>query len=152
YYWAQIYLKQLTSGDVYHKLEPTVSICFTEGTLFPNTAEWHQAFRLQDAATRIILTNRLATHLIEVPKFTRALEELATPLEAWCWFLRHAGTLDKEHLPVQLVSSPPMARALEVLTMMSQSEIERERYEARLKHRRDQAMLLDDAKETGLQE
>src|SRR5262249_65847 len=72
----------------------------------------------------------LAIHLVELPKFSLSLEELKTPLEAWCWFLRHAASLDNEHLPVQL-NLIPIQRAVEVLTMLTEDHVERRRYEER---------------------
>jgi len=43
-------------------------------------------------------------------------------------------------------------RAMEVLQMLTQSELERERYQARLKFQRDQYSYLKDAREEGLEQ
>lgn len=48
--------------------------------------------------------------------------------------------------------SSPVERALEELWMMSQSQIERERYEARLKWQRDVSTALAEARHDGLTE
>jgi flagellar biosynthesis/type III secretory pathway protein FliH len=55
--------------------------------------------------------------------------------------LRHAQTLDTAALPAPL-SSPPIRQALEELQMLSQNDLERERYEARLKAQFDAISLI----------
>jgi hypothetical protein len=69
----------------------------------------------------------------------------------WCYFPRHGESLDTAGLPGPL-NIPPIQRALEVLSVLTQSEIERERYEARLKGLRDQSASLIGAKEEGRKE
>jgi predicted transposase/invertase (TIGR01784 family) len=85
-------------------------------------------------------------HILELPKFTNAAEELTNPLEAWLYFLRHAANLDSEQLPATL-QAPEIQRAMGELTMLTQSELERERYEAREKHQRDERSRLRAARE-----
>jgi hypothetical protein len=86
----------------------------------------------------VVLTDDPAIHFIELPKFSLGPEELTTPLQVWCYFLRHGEELDTTALPKTL-DIPPVRRALEVLTIMSQNELEREIYEGRIKARRDRA-------------
>src|SRR5438552_3938716 len=78
--------------------------------------------------------------MLELPKFTRSAEELATPLDAWLYFLRHAERLDGVALPAALRIAE-IERAMEILNMITQSDLERERYEARLKIERDRKSL-----------
>jgi len=78
--------------------------------------------------------------MLELPKFTRSAEELASPLDTWLYFLRYAETLDTDALPAGL-RVPEIERAMEVLQMVTQSDLERERYEARVKLERDRKSL-----------
>lgn len=75
-----------------------------------------------------------------------AAEELSSDLDRWCYFFRHGADLDLERLPPSL-DVPPIRRALEVLTVFTQDEREREAYEASLKFQRDQNSLLAEAAE-----
>jgi hypothetical protein len=50
---------------------------------------------------------------------------------------------------VVLLATTPVRRAMEVLQMMTQSEIEQERYQARLRFQRDQHSNLMAAREEG---
>ena len=74
----------------------------------------------------------LAFHILELPKFKKKPEELSNGPDIWLYFLRHAEKMDAEALPVSL-EQPLVKRALEDLRMLTQQDIERERYEARAK-------------------
>src|SRR5437763_1462364 len=108
--------------------------------LFSKVPTYHLSFQLQERVHQVVFTYDLALHMLELPKFTRSAEELATPLDAWLYFLRHAEGLDNAALPPGL-RIPEIERAMEVLTMITQSDLERERYEARLKLERDHKMF-----------
>jgi predicted transposase/invertase (TIGR01784 family) len=76
-------------------------------------------------------------HILELPKFTKTIEELESGLDAWLYFLRNGEMMETGALPAAL-REPSIVRAVEELTMLTQTEIERERYEARLKAQLDQ--------------
>ncbi len=63
---------------------------------------------------------------LELPKFTKGLDELKTGLDVWLYFLRHGKTIDETALSAVL-ARPIIVRAIEVLKMITQSEIEREK-------------------------
>src|SRR5207249_2143273 len=96
----------------------------------------HGIFELRERQAGVLFSDQLALHVFELPKFTKRLTELVTPLDRWLYFLRHGAELDPGRLPVEL-RAPEMARAVGELQMISQSALERERYEARLKVQRD---------------
>ena len=148
YYWAKVYVSQLVEGSDYRDLQPTISIAFVNSRLFPDSEGYHHCFTLFDQADETVLTDHLEIHLIELPKCTLTAEQLTTPLEVWCYFLRHGESLDTASLP-ETLNIPPIQRALEVLNMMTQSELERERYEARLKGMRDQSSSRFGEREMG---
>jgi predicted transposase/invertase (TIGR01784 family) len=151
YYWAKVYTQQLEEGSDYGDLHPTISICFLNGQLFPKRSEYHHRFILTDLATGEVLTDHLVMHFVELPKFTLTAEQLKTPLEVWCYFLRHGESLDPSNLPATL-DVPLIHRALEILNMLTQSDPERERYEARLKGLRDLSVSLAGERQEGRKE
>ena len=71
-----------------------------------------------------------------MPKFRRKLEWLQEPLDYWLYFFQNGQELDADALPLQL-TRPEICQAMEVLKVFSQSDIERDRYENRLKALRD---------------
>jgi len=136
YYWAKLYGGQLQAGEEYETLEPVVSICFLDGLLFPETGEFHLPFRLWDPHTQLTFTDHLAIHLFQLPNFTKSAEQLSNPLDLWLYFLNNGERLDPNNLPDQLRITE-VEEAMSVLKGLTQEELERERYEAREKARRD---------------
>jgi predicted transposase/invertase (TIGR01784 family) len=151
YYWARLHQQQLHEGEAYAQLRPTISICFVNHIVFKQVPAYHLRFSLQEPVHQVVFTEDLALHMLELPKFARSADELATPLDAWLYFLRYAEGLDTVALPPAL-RVPEIKRAMEVLTMLTQSDLERERYEARVKLERDRISNLLSARKEGLQE
>ncbi len=72
-------------------------------------------------------------------------------LDLWLYFLRYAEKIDAAALPVVL-NQPSIALAAKELSMLTQTEIERERYESRQKAQRDHISFLNAARRQGLEE
>jgi predicted transposase/invertase (TIGR01784 family) len=149
YYWAKLHREHLGEGEDYAALRPTVTIVFVNEKLFPAVPNWHSVFELRERETGVIFSDQLQLHVLEIPKFSLTADELRTPLEQWMYFLKHGAELDPDHLP-QALRGPDYQQALEEMKQMTQSELERERYESRLKAQRDLAALLQDARSEGL--
>ena len=143
YYWARLHQGQLQKGQNYRRLRPTISICFVNTPLFPEVAAYHLVFELREREHPLRFTDDLAVHLLELSKFTKSAEELAAPLDVWLYFLRHGPQLDTEALPAALAAVEEVRRAMGELQMIAQSDLERERYEARLKMQRDISTALE---------
>ena len=149
YYLAKLHQLQMHEGDEFHELTASYSISFLDHVMYPDRPRWHWAFELRDVAEpEVLFSDQLAVHVVELPKFNRAAQSLATPCERWCYFLRHGEELDTDNLPASLQVAP-IKKAMEVLRMLTQSDLERERYEARLKFRRDQNAIVHDAEMRG---
>ncbi|MFO7902178.1 MAG: PD-(D/E)XK nuclease family transposase [Pirellulaceae bacterium] len=65
------------------------------------------------------------------------LELLREPLDFWLYFFQNAEGLDADPLPGPL-ARPEIREAMEVLKVFTESDVERNRYENRLKALRDQ--------------
>jgi hypothetical protein len=79
----------------------------------------------------------LVIHVIEIPKFNKTLAELETALDFWLYFLKNGAGLDADALPGELEQQPGLRKAMGVLKMLAQNDMERELYEGRLKAKRD---------------
>ncbi len=150
YYGTRLHQQQLHEGHDYGELKPTISISFLNYTLFPDVpADYHLRFRLLEERKHFPLTDNLEFHLLELQKFTKATDELTSDLDIWLYFLRHAATMDTDALPAALQQHPLVPRAVKELTMITQSDIERERYEARRKAQLDHNTGLKEAQQKG---
>src|SRR5262249_28318712 len=142
YYWAQLYGEQLREGDDYDELRTTYSISFVDGVFFPQVPDYHLDFQLRSSRhPQLVFSAQQSMHLLELKKFQKTAADLTDPLDVWCYFLVHGEELDSDNLPAALQKSP-VRRALEVLNVLSQSDLERERYQARLKEQRDRRMYV----------
>ena len=136
YYWARSYADQLSAGEDYTRLRRTISICFVNGVVFPDWAEYHTCFRLLDPSGELCLTEDLEIHMIELPKFGKTLAELEKDLDFWLYFLKNGEELDADALPAEL-ERWEIRKAMGVLKMLAQSDMERALYDGRLKAKRD---------------
>lgn len=136
YYWSKLYQQQLREGDDYVILRPTISISFLNHVLFPQATDHHLRFHLLEDRHHFAMSEDIEFHVLELPKFTKTLTELSSGLDVWLYFLRFAEKIDAAALPAAL-QQPSILRAVEELKMLTQTDIERERYEARLKTQLD---------------
>ena len=136
YYWARLYAGQLGEGEDYSKLNPTISVLLLDDVLFPEATGAHHRFRLRDDLQGMVFSSQIEFHVLELPKFNKGLADLGDDLEKWLFFLRHAAALDMDHWPAELSDAPWLLAGKE-LVMLSQTEIERENYEARRKGQLD---------------
>lgn len=149
YYWAKAHTNQLVSGEAFEELRTTISVLILNEVMFKDLAGPHQRFRLWDETHQSRFSDQMDVHLLELPKFHESLSELNSPLDAWLYFLQHVAELELEDWPEQL--SPPLHRAAKELEMLSLSEIERLKYEARLNGKRDYDSALFGAKQDGIE-
>lgn len=108
------------------------------------------ASELRERRHQTLFTDQMAVHILELTKFHKAADELASSLDCWLYFLRHATTLDMDSLPESL-DKPEIRWAFGDLMMMSQSELERERYESYLKKQRDVYTAMAEKFDEGLE-
>ncbi len=148
YYATKLHQQQLHEGEDYVELQPTVSISFLNHVLFPDVADHHLHFGVLEKTHHFAFNQDLEFHILELPKFRKMPDELRNGLDIWLYFLRHAEKMDAEALPVSL-EQPLVKRALEDLKMLTQQDIERERYEARRKAQLDHNSSLNAAKQEG---
>lgn len=151
YYAAKSFSQQLAQGDDYTELRPVIVICFLNDVLFPLTDDYHGCYELREATSHALFSRHWQIHLVELPKFHRLVEQIEGDIERWTYFLQHGEELEAADLPPTL-SIPEIAQAAGTLTMISQTENERELYEARLKFQRDESARLKHARSEGLAE
>jgi predicted transposase/invertase (TIGR01784 family) len=150
YYWAGLHLQQLGTGEPYSCVNPTVSVCFTNFVMFEGFGDYYQVFELRNRQGKLLFSSDIMLITLELPKFVLEAPELATPLDCWLYFLRKAERLDPGTLQT-LLNRPQIRMAMEALEMLSQDDLERERYLARVRVLRDEKSRLHSAREEGLE-
>ena len=139
YYVASSYADQLSKGESYQKLVPSISICVLSRALFPEPALLHLDFRLRDSAANLTLTDHLQVHLLQLKHLQVTAETVynATPAEQWAYFLKNAETLTLEDVR-RSFPDRVFHEAIGVLQMISKTEEQMLVYNARLKEQRDE--------------
>ncbi len=152
FYTAETYVRRLQQGQNYTDLRPSISICVLAGALIRQPAKLHLDFRLREETLPITLTNDLQIHFLQLNHLQVTAETLytATPIERWCWFLRHAQELTTEQIS-QLLPDQEFTEAARVLEMISQTPEQLYEYNARVKAQRDEEARIIYAQQQGIE-
>ena len=116
FYGCELVAGQLKAGDEYRQLCPVYSIWLLAGTLWPETAQLHHAFRLADKDSGRVLDGTLEIHTVELPKYNLSEQDLssADELDCWLFWLLHAHEYEPEAL-AKLLPQPAIRQATETL-------------------------------------
>jgi predicted transposase/invertase (TIGR01784 family) len=93
---AKQYSTQLQRGEAYKLLNPVIAITFTDFILFdqPELQQRYQtSYRLLEKEHYIEYSGDIELLFIELPKFTKTIEEISEIKEQWIYFVKHAGEL-----------------------------------------------------------
>ncbi len=134
FYWSKVYGAGIQKGMKYSGLSRVYSITFLNASLFKNTEDFHTTFLLLDKKTgKILLTDHLEMHILELEKVGKHLSRLETNLESWAYFFREVHNLTEEPLQELRSINPMIEKAIEELEYLSQDDKTRQLYEEQLK-------------------
>ncbi|MEQ9666978.1 Rpn family recombination-promoting nuclease/putative transposase [Coleofasciculus sp. G2-EDA-02] len=123
---AKAYSIQLQPGADYTILSPVIALTITDFEMFEHLNQVISNFILKE---KRLLTdspiNDLKLVFVELPKFSKSLEELETLTEQWIYFIKTARTL--ETIPESMAQVPEIRKAFEVA---NQANLTREELEA----------------------
>ena len=138
YNLCKTYGNQLKSGQGYFDLNPVIALTITDFKLFPSTEKVISCFCFQEKEERFAYQeNELAMVFVELPKFTKQLEELESVIDKWIYFIKEAPSL--EIIPDNLREIPQLEKALTIANQAGLSVSELEKL-------RKQEMVLEDTR------
>jgi predicted transposase/invertase (TIGR01784 family) len=142
YYAAKAYSRQLNQGEEYEQLKEIIFLAITDFVMFPDKKEYKSDHVTLDKKTHSHNLQDFHCTFLELPKFTKTIEELESVVEKWAYFFKHAeGTKEKEVGKI-VGKDPVIERAYEELNRFSWSEIEFNTYEQEEKRERDAQAIL----------
>jgi predicted transposase/invertase (TIGR01784 family) len=152
YYVAATYAGQLTEGQDYPTLRPSISICVLAQPMFFLPPALHLDFRMRERSTNLVLTDDLQIHLLQLNFLQVDAETVynASPVERWAWFLRNAESLTTADVR-RLFPDEEFTEAAGVLEMIAKTPEQLFAYNARLKSQRDEAARILFARQEGEQ-
>jgi len=124
---CKAYVGQIPIGSDYPKLNQVIAITITDFTLFADFEHYLSCHEFRETITNNHYLDEIRHYFIELPKFKKTEAELETPIEKWCYFLKHAGHL--EMVPEKL-NDEPFRKAFEMASRANMTKEEWEEYDA----------------------
>jgi predicted transposase/invertase (TIGR01784 family) len=98
YYWSQMYLTGILSGEDYAELRPAITINILAFNILPQ-AEPHAMYSIYNAKTGDRLNRDMELHFLEIPKFTHKPVREMTKMERWlAYFANKLNEQEREEL------------------------------------------------------
>ena len=148
YYAAKTYCAHFGKGGKYKDLKRVVFLAITDYTMFPNKSEYKSDHVILDTNTHENDLKDFSFTFVELPKFTKTLEELNTIEDRWYFFLKHAD--ESANIQEILSKHPEIKEAYEVLDRSHWSEADLFWYEKSFLDTADLFGALDAAKSDGV--
>ncbi len=92
YYTSQSYAGQIDQGTSYSKLMPVYFIGILEFEI-GNNFNYFSRHKVLDVETNEQVIQDVEFNFIELPKFTKSLEQLQTNIDQWTYFIKNAENL-----------------------------------------------------------
>jgi len=148
---AKAYSIQLEPGEDYTLLNPVIALTLTDFEMFENLPQVISNFVLKE---KTVLTdypiNDLELVFVELPKFTKALDELETLADKWIYFIKSARGL--ETIPETMGQVPEIRKAFEVANQANLTREELEALEQREIYIHDQRNAIRFALRQGMEQ
>jgi predicted transposase/invertase (TIGR01784 family) len=143
---AKQYANQLQRGEDYHLLNPVIALTIVDFELFDDIPSHLSRFQLIEKETLVKYTDDVELVFIELPKFTKTEQELATIEDKWIYFIKNAGKLTT--IP-QSLNEPCIMDAFERINEAAMTEEELELQQKRHAFIQIQRTGLELAEEKG---
>lgn len=140
YTWADIYSKQLKSGDEYPKLKPTYSIWLLGENLIQDKddLDYAHVYQLRDGRGKTLI-NHGGIWLLELKKF--AAQRIENNQQRWLQFFKEGDQFDDETNLPYWMDIPEMRQAMSTLSRFSEKERDYHTYQARENYLRQQRTI-----------
>ena len=127
---AKAYSIQLDSGEDYTLLNPVIALTITDFEMFPTLDKVISRFVLKEKDFLVdYLIYDIELVFVELPKFTKELQELESLTDKWIYFLKSARKL--ESVPETMGNVPEIQKAFEVANQANLTREELEDLEKR---------------------
>jgi predicted transposase/invertase (TIGR01784 family) len=149
YYAAKAYTNQMNNGDLYQNLKQVIFVAITDFVMFPEKPGYKSDHVILDKGSYAHDLKDFSFTFLELPKFTKTIDELETHIEKWMYFFKHATHTDPEELEKITGSDMIIGQAYKVLDQYYWSEEELCAYEREKKSELDAKAMLAFATNSG---
>ncbi len=145
---AKAYSIQLDIGENYTLLNPVIALTITDFEMFPNHDKVISRFVLKEKEFLVdYLIDDIELVFVELPKFSKKLDELETLTEKWLYFLKSARSLAT--VPETMGRVPEIHKAFELANQANLSREELEELNQREIYIHDQRNAIKKAVRQG---
>ena len=150
YYWSRLYSRQIKAGEDYKILEKTIIILITDYEIEETKGlKYHSSWKIIEEKNRkIVLTDRLEIHIIEIPK-TKGQENEKDELLDWIYFLEDPNS---ERVEKSMKKNKELKEAKEKLIQISADEKMQRIADLRQKAIMDEKAIYDKGIDVGIQQ
>jgi len=137
FYVSKLITEQIGENDQYDKIKRVISIIITDHLLIKESEKFHHHFGLYDIESKVLLTDILEIHTLEVPKARKIFDDADIENTHLLYWMKFLDAKTEEELNMLAEKSPVMEKATIRLLELSADEKTRQLYDARLKEQRD---------------
>ncbi len=91
---AKNYSVQLSSSENYELLNPVIALSILDFEMFPESDTYINSFKLLEKEKFISYSDDIELIFVELPKFTKNLEQVKSIQDKWIYFIKNAGSLE----------------------------------------------------------
>ena len=150
FYAAKAYCAHVGKGEEYHDLKKVIFLAITDYVVFPEKESYKSDHILLDNKTYEHDLKDFSFTFVELPKFTKNLDQLETIEDRWYYFLKHAD--ESKDIEQVLSHHPEIKEAYEILDSYHWSEEELRWYDKIAIDAVDAKNIIKAAKKEGRQE
>jgi predicted transposase/invertase (TIGR01784 family) len=121
---TKTYSTQLSRGEGYFKLKPVIALTITDFEMFDNDREVISRFIFKERERLFDYVDpEIELIFIELPKFNKKLEDLATLADKWIYFMKNAPNLEMIPQTMETVSAIQQAFSIANETNLNAEEL-----------------------------
>ncbi|MEG3847680.1 Rpn family recombination-promoting nuclease/putative transposase [Microcoleus sp. herbarium19] len=110
---AKTYASQLQKGQGYRMLRPVIALTLTDFEMFKNSNKLISRFVYKEENSNLPYPdNDLKLVFVELPKFTKTVDQLETLADKWLYFMKYAVTITE--IPPVMDSVPEIHQAFDI--------------------------------------
>lgn len=110
---AKTYASQLQKGQGYRMLRPVIALTITDFEMFKNSNNLISRFVYKEEISNLPYPdNDLKLVFVELPKFTKSVDQLETRADKWLYFMKYAVTITE--IPPVMDSIPEIHQAFDI--------------------------------------
>ncbi len=150
YYAAKTYCAHFGVGGKYQDLKKVIFLAITDYVVFPKKSHYKSDHVILDNTTHEHDLKDFWFTFVELPKFTKTINQLKTIEDRWYYFLKHAD--ESSNIAEVLAHHPEIKEAYDILDRYHWTENELQWYEKLIMNTADARGMLDAAKSEGVAE